>query len=51
MIEVRCNFKGNYKDDELLCPICRTQLDTTKHIFECEKIIQKEKIQVHDIKT
>jgi hypothetical protein len=42
MIEVKCNYKGKYKND-ITCPICKSKNDTTEHLFECKKL--KEEIQ------
>ena len=40
MIEVKCNYKGKYKND-LTCPICKIENDTTEHLFDCKKLKEK----------
>ena len=34
MVEVKANFKGNFKNN-LLCPLCEVEIDTTEHLFKC----------------
>ena len=34
MIETKCNYKGNFKNDQI-CEICKVENDTTEHILEC----------------
>ena len=48
MIETKCNYKGNYKNN-LLCELCKKENDTTEHIFSCEAIAQKIHFRVEDI--
>ena len=36
MIEVRANFKNKYTD--LNCPICNDEIETTNHLFSCQKL-------------
>ena len=36
MIEVRNNYKNQYEDRT--CTLCKTEIDTTEHIFSCKKI-------------
>ena len=36
MIETKCNYKGNYDENNLNCEICKMELDTTKHLFKCK---------------
>ena len=36
MIEVRNNYKNQYEDRT--CTLCKTETDTTEHIFECKNI-------------
>ena len=40
MIDVKCNYKGKYKND-LICPVCKIENDTTEHLFECNIIRKK----------
>ena len=35
MIETKCNYKGKFQND-LSCPLCKTALDTTEHLIECQ---------------
>ena len=41
MIEVKCNYKGIFKDN-LKCEICKSDNDTTEHLLKCtsNKLIQ-----------
>ena len=32
MIETKCNYKGNFREN-LLCQICNSERDTTEHLF------------------
>ena len=42
MIETKCNYKGKFQND-LSCPLCKTALDTTEHLIECQglKVVNK----------
>ena len=39
MIDVKMNYKGKYKD--MKCPVCKTEEDTTEHLFECNDLKDK----------
>ena len=36
MIETKCNYKGNFKENEM-CQICQAERDTTEHLLVCQK--------------
>ena len=36
MIEVKCNYKGMYKNN-LRCDVCKSSDDTTEHILQCKQ--------------
>ena len=36
MIEVKCNYKGMYKNN-LRCDVCKSRDDTTEHILQCKQ--------------
>ena len=46
MINVKANFKSTNKD--LQCKICSEQIETTEHLFECEKtkVMLRDKVTV-----
>ena len=35
---VKNNFRNNYKNTDILCPLCEKFDDSQEHLFECEKI-------------
>ena len=35
MIETKCNYKGNFKENEM-CQICQAERDTTEHLLVCQ---------------
>ena len=35
---VKNNFWNNYKNTDILCPLCEKYDDSQEHLFECEKI-------------
>ena len=35
---VKNNFRNNYKNTNILCPLCHEQDDTQEHLFQCKKI-------------
>ena len=37
MLYLKCNYKGNFKEN-LACPLCASENDTTEHIFRCKEI-------------
>ena len=39
MIEIKGNFKGNFRDGEYKCPLCKKENDGTEHLYECEEIV------------
>ena len=52
MIETKCNYKGNFKDN-IKCEICKSEDDTTEHLLRCTNITEiqniTEKISKPDI--
>jgi hypothetical protein len=38
MYSVRNNFRNNYKEADLLCPLCKANKDTQEHLFQCTAI-------------
>ena len=38
---VKNNFRNNYKNSDLLCPICGNEDDSQEHMFICEPIREK----------
>ena len=36
---VKNNFRNNYKNTNILCPLCEMEDDTQEHLFQCEKLI------------
>ena len=38
MYQVRNNFRNNYKEEDILCPICKDSNDTQEHLFDCVTI-------------
>ena len=38
---VKNNFRNNYKNTNIDCPICFQESDTQEHLFKCEGIINK----------
>ena len=43
MVEVKCNFKGNYGKN-LKCVLCKLKDDTTEHLFECSKLSELQNV-------
>ena len=41
MFNVRNNFRNNYRELDILCPLCKSTNDTQEHLFECGVIQQK----------
>ena len=41
------NFRNNYKQSNLLCPMCELTDDTQEHLFECTSI--KEEIHYNNV--
>jgi hypothetical protein len=37
---VKNNFRNNYRNTNILCPICELQDDTQEHLLECFRIIE-----------
>ena len=56
MIDVKNIYKGKYKND-LICPICKRENDTTEHLFQCTKVRTKmtyvydNEINIEDLKS
>ena len=38
MFDVKNNFRNNYKQSNLSCPLCEMEVDTQEHLFECQQI-------------
>ena len=38
-MDCKANFKNQYKDTNILCPVCKGNDDTQQHMLECEVII------------
>ena len=38
---VKNNFRNNYKNTDIMCPLCGINDDTQEHIMKCYKIIKK----------
>ena len=38
---VKNNFRNNYRNSNILCPLCQQSDDTQEHIFECRNIISQ----------
>ena len=38
MYQVRNNFRNNYKESDILCPLCKSNNDTQEHLFDCTSI-------------
>ena len=41
MYSVRNNFRNNYKQSNIMCPLCEAQKDSQSHLFECTAILQR----------
>ena len=37
---VKNNFRNNYRNTNILCPLCEKHDDTQQHIMNCEKTIE-----------
>ena len=37
---VKNNFRNNYRNTDLLCPVCREEDDSQEHLFSCKPIRQ-----------
>ena len=35
------NFRNNYRNTNILCPLCQQDDDTQEHIFECRNVINQ----------
>ena len=48
---VKNNFRNNYKNTNILCPLCEEKDDTQEHIFECKNIksIYRDESKYEDI--
>jgi hypothetical protein len=38
---VKNNFRNNYRNSDILCPLCNRENDTQEHIFYCPSIIDQ----------
>ena len=45
---VKNNFRNNYKNTNILCPLCEISNDTQQHIMKCHKIV---KTYQHEIQS
>ena len=36
---VKNNFRNNYRNTNILCPLCEEEDDTQEHLFECKKLV------------
>ena len=43
MIETKCNYKGKFLND-LKCPLCKLELDTTEHLTECQGLMEEKSV-------
>ena len=41
MYNVKNNFRNNYKQTNILCPLCKVHEDSQPHLFECTVILQQ----------
>ena len=41
MIDLRCNYKGQYSDSDVLCPLCGKEEDNQPHLLVCEELPEK----------
>ena len=46
---VKNNFRNNYRNTNILCPLCEKSDDTQEHLFSCKSINQQCKHQYNDI--
>ena len=52
MYNVRNNFRNNYKNQNMLCPICADSEDSQEHLFECKPVwdnLQRSDCKYEDI--
>ena len=40
MFMVKNNFRNNYRNSDITCPVCLGADDTQEHLFNCEKVMQ-----------
>ena len=38
---VKNNFRNNYRNTNILCPLCHTTDDTQEHLFECKQLLYR----------
>ena len=38
MFNVKNNFRNNYRQTDILCPLCKKEEDSQEHLFKCETI-------------
>ena len=41
MVDIRCNFRGQYQDSDTLCPVCHSEEDTQPHMLLCEDLLER----------
>ena len=41
MHNVKNNFRNNYKQSSILCPLCNVEDDTQEHLFVCQAILER----------
>ena len=54
MIETKSNFKGNFRNGDYKCPLCKNENDETEHLYECqeiENVIDKKKTTIKSISS
>ena len=47
LVDCKSNFKNRYKENDILCPLCRLEEDSQQHMLACREItsrIQSKKI-------
>ena len=42
MVEVRNNYGGSFQD--MMCPLCKLEVDTQQHLLECKKLEERGEI-------
>ena len=47
MIDLRCNYKGQYSDSDVLCPLCGKEEDSQPHLLVCEELPEEDALVEH----
>ena len=47
MLEVRSNYKGQYTDSDILCPLCGKDEDNQPHLLVCEELPEQDALVTH----